>query len=116
MASDTTAQTPTSDASAPPEPPAQPTPASPPAAAATLTASANGDLATVTGTGLPAGKRLDVAFTAPSGTVLTTAAIVDEDGKVTTYGRLFESGKYKIAVKDSSGHALASTAYTNPAS
>lgn len=112
MASDTTAQTPTSDADAPPEPPAQSTP---PAASATLTASANGDLATVTGTGLPAG-RLDVTFTAPSGTVSTTAAIVDEDGRVTTYGRLYESGKYKIAVKDSSGHALASTAYTNPAS
>ena len=72
-----------------------------------------GNLATVTVAGIPAGTRCIVSFKAPSGNVISAVAIADDEGNLTSWGRLLEDGKYKISIADGSGEALHSTQHTS---
>ena len=99
-------------------------PAAPAAPAATPTATAapaaskpklqvnqTGNLATLVGTGLEPGARLQIAFVAPSGDTVSTAAIVGLDGDLTSYGRVLAPGKHKVTVTDAAGGQVATTTF-----
>lgn len=96
-------------AAAPPAPPTAPEPAKPSGEALTVTQT--GPLATATATGLTPGARYDVAFKRPSGNVDPTAAYADEEGNLTTYCRVYETGKHQVVIKDSAGVEAASASF-----
>lgn len=68
--------------------------AEPDAGGQSLSASVSGNLITLSGTGFEAGKRYDVRFQRPDGSIDNTLAVAQEDGSLTTYATLKATGKH----------------------